>query len=55
MSLKWISYFQDNFEAKYNFRFQEEGGGEIKSYARNVMDYIHRHAPGFNFKFQPQP
>ncbi len=28
---------QDDFEAKYNFRFQEEGGGEIKSYARNVM------------------
>ncbi len=40
--LKWRGFAsQDNFEAKYNFRFQEEGGGEIKSYARNVCnDYV---------------
>ncbi len=33
---------QDNFEAKHNFRFQEEGGGEIKSYARNVQGSLRR-------------
>ncbi len=35
--LKGFGSSQDDFEAKYNFRFQEEGGGEIKSYTRNVM------------------
>jgi protein KRI1 len=33
---------QDNFEQKYNFRFEEEGGGEIMTYSRNTVGSLRR-------------
>ncbi|KAJ2821729.1 Ribosome biogenesis protein Kri1, partial [Coemansia sp. 'formosensis'] len=32
----------DNFESKYNFRFEEEGGAQIKSYPRTVEGSLRR-------------
>jgi protein KRI1 len=32
----------ENFEHAYNFRFEEEGGGVIQTYARNVEDSMRR-------------
>ncbi|KAJ2743845.1 Ribosome biogenesis protein Kri1 [Coemansia sp. BCRC 34301] len=32
----------DNFESKYNFRFEEEGGAQIKSYPRAVEGSLRR-------------
>ncbi|KAJ1819706.1 Ribosome biogenesis protein Kri1 [Coemansia sp. RSA 2675] len=32
----------DNFESKYNFRFEEEGGTQIKSYPRTVEGSLRR-------------
>ncbi|CAG8796731.1 31648_t:CDS:2, partial [Racocetra persica] len=32
----------DNFESKYNFRFEEEGGTKVASYSRDVVDSVRR-------------
>lgn len=32
----------DNFESKYNFRFEEEGGTKVATYSRNVVDSVRR-------------
>ncbi|CAM9195924.1 unnamed protein product, partial [Scytosiphon promiscuus] len=32
----------DEFESKYNFRFEEEGGGEIAMHSRNVQGSMRR-------------
>ncbi|CAG8741101.1 16028_t:CDS:2, partial [Dentiscutata heterogama] len=32
----------DNFESKYNFRFEEEGGTKVATYSRNVIDSVRR-------------
>ncbi|CAG8763231.1 7817_t:CDS:10, partial [Cetraspora pellucida] len=32
----------DNFESKYNFRFEEEGAMKVATYSRNVVDSVRR-------------
>ncbi|KAJ2388998.1 Ribosome biogenesis protein Kri1, partial [Coemansia sp. RSA 2559] len=34
--------FADNFESKYNFRYEEEGANQIKSYAREIEGSVRR-------------
>ncbi|KAJ2557750.1 Ribosome biogenesis protein Kri1 [Coemansia sp. RSA 1933] len=34
--------FADNFESKYNFRYEEEGANQIKSYSREIEGSVRR-------------